>query len=786
MSTRQSASVPGHRFARVTGSRFAGAVVIGLLLVPLFAGPVSARGPVSSPSGQTIAATHVVDDSWIVQLQPGVSPAADAPGLARLAGGRVGLVFPLAVNGFQFHGSATAAQALARLPQVASVTPDRPMHLIESLPNGIERIWAFDNDTPANSAFHQGFRGNGARIAVLDTGVDVDHPDLVGAIDHSLGKNCVNPALPPEDGYGHGTHVSGTALAPLNGVGVVGVAPEARLVPVKIFDDAGNSSEALVLCGFNHVLALNADGNPSNDVDVMSMSFGEDRSWGDCVTDPLHTAVCNAYAAGIIMVAGAGNSAVNAGTFVPAAFPEVVSVSALADFDAARGGLAGCGLVPDLGWFDCDDTFAFFSNYGASVDVIAPGVSVFSTTKNGGYATQSGTSMATPHVSGVVALMAAANPGLTPASAVAFLRESGECPDGTVAGADGTCSGQGTWADDPDGTPEPLANALRAALAAGGTPPTPTAPAAPTLTSATPGDGSVALAWTTPADGGSALTGYEVWRGTSPGSEAFHVAPVGLGTTYTDTTDVTNGTTYYYQVRAVNAVDPGPLSNELSATPAAPPPTVSRTGGTVSNFGSATSNAGSIGFSLPSASNALVAMVSVSSTTVTVTSLTWKPDPANAGADQALTFVGRRVAPSGGAVEIWALLNPTPGQSGSAVAHTLSGSVKRIMGLHALAGVATIGTPVGAGANATAIGVTVPSVSGGLVLDVLYGQNSTTGYTAGSGQTERWDTNTTSGLNNLRGTGSEETGASSVAMTWTSKKSTNMALLGVSFNPVAP
>ncbi len=300
------------------------------------------------------------------------------------AGGSVGHVYQAALNGFQFRGSAQAAAALAHNPHVSSVSPDRPVQLIESLPNGIERIWAFDNDTPANSAYHQGFRGAGARIAVLDTGVDMDHPDLVGLDRRGIGKNCVNPALPPEDGYGHGTHVSGTALAPLNGVGVVGVAPEARLVPVKIFDDAGNSSESLVLCGFNHVMTLNTDGNPANDVDVMSMSFGEDRSWGDCVTDPLHTAVCNAYAAGIIMVAGAGNSAVNAGSFVPAAFPEVVSVSALADFDATRGGLAGCGLVPDLGWFDCDDTFAFFSNYGASVDVIAPGVSIFSTTKNGG------------------------------------------------------------------------------------------------------------------------------------------------------------------------------------------------------------------------------------------------------------------------------------------------------------------------------------------------------------------------------------------------------------------
>ena len=105
------------------------------------------------------------------------------------------------------------------------------------------------------------------------------------------------------------------------------------------------------------------------------------------------------------------------------------------------------------------------------------------------------------------------------------------------------------------------------------------------------------------------------------------------------------------------------------------------------------------------------------------------------------------------------------------------------MGVHALAGVATIGAPVGDGANATTIGVTVPSVSGGLVLDVLYGQNSTTSYTAGAGQTERWDTNTTGGLGNLRGAGSQENGAPSVAMTWTAGSKARMALLGVSFNP---
>jgi hypothetical protein len=315
-------------------------------------------------------------------------------------------------------------------------------------------------------------------------------------------------------------------------------------------------------------------------------------------------------------------------------------------------------------------------------------------------------------------------------------------------------------------------------------PPPPTVPSAPTLTSATAGNGSVALAWTAPSsDGGSGLTGYEVWRATASGAETL-LTPVPVSpTTFTDT-PVTNGTTYYYQVKAINAVGPSAASNERSATPTAPPPTVARTGGTVSNFGSASSNAGSIAFSLPAGSNALVAMVSLSSTSITATSMTWKPDPANPSQDQALTVVGRRVAPSGGAVEIWAVLNPHPSTTGSALAHTLSGSAKRIMGVHALSGVGSVGTPVGAGLNAASIGVTVPSVSGALVLDVLYGQNSTTSYTAGPGQTEQWDTNTKKGVDNLNGAGSAEAGAASVAMTWTAAKGTNIALLGVSFNPV--
>jgi subtilisin len=549
------------------------AIILGLIAPP----GVAAKPSSSPPPFPTTGTDKLARDSWIVTLAAGVNPAKAAPGLARAAGGRAGLVYQHALHGFQLKGSAAAAAALRHNPRVTSVTPDRAVHLTETAPYGVSRISAFI--VGGGDAYAAGYRGAGARIAVIDTGIDLDHPDLVASIDAASGYNCVAPGTPPDDGHGHGTHVSGTAAAPLNGVGVVGVAPEATLVPFKSFDDAGNSSEALVLCGLDHVVALSTDGDPSNDIDVVNMSWGDVRTWGSCTDDALHAAICAADAAGIVLVAGAGNNAADAGTFVPAAFPEVLSVSAISDFDGMPGGLAGCAFVASLFWYECDDTLAFFSNFGSSVDLIAPGVNVYSTWAGGGYEIESGTSMATPHVTGVVALMAAADPGLTPAEARAVLLSTGECPNGQVADADGTagCAGQGTWPDDPDGIAEVLPNALRAAQAvAGGTPPPPppppepTAPGAPNLTGATGGVGSISLSWNPPAsDGGSAITGYQVWRGTASGSESL-LTTVGVQQSFVDSSAV-DGRTYWYQVAAVNAVGPGPRSNERSASTVVPP-----------------------------------------------------------------------------------------------------------------------------------------------------------------------------------------------------------------------
>jgi hypothetical protein len=243
---------------------------------------------------------------------------------------------------------------------------------------------------------------------------------------------------------------------------------------------------------------------------------------------------------------------------------------------------------------------------------------------------------------------------------------------------------------------------------------------------------------------------------------------------------VTNGTTYFYRVAAVNAVDTGPGSNERSATPTGLVP-VTRLGGASSAFATS-NNAGSMSFSLPAGTDRLVAMISLHSTTTSVSSMTWKPDPGNPSLDQPLILVGRQTASASGAVEIWELANPTPGVAGAALTHTLSANVKRVIGVHALAGVGGHGTPIGAGSNANAISVNVPSQPGALVLDVLYGQNSTTAHTAGAGQTLHWSLNV-SGTNNLRGAGSSEAGAATTTMSWTSGAATNHALLAVSYNP---
>jgi subtilisin len=472
--------------------------------------------------------------SAIVVLQPGADVAADAQALAATHGGRVAQTFTEVLGGFQFVGPAEALTGLRRSSRVRSVVEDSTFELVDSAGWGFFRIDAeLSMLDPAGP-----YRGAGTRVAIIDSGVDLDHPDLASNIDQAAGYNCISPGAPPEDDLGHGTHVAGIAAANFDGAGAAGIAPEARIVPLKAFDASGNGTTAQIICALDR-LATVVRSSPAPT--VVNMSFADVGTDSVCddgnTTDVLHEALCDLVDAGesvgsaVVPVAAAGNAATDAASTIPAAFHDVITVSALTDLDGAGGGAAECTFTGSTLSYECDDTLASFSNFGAVVDVAAPGVEIWSTVP-GGWDVKSGTSMAAPHVTGVVALMLGENAALDAAGARSLLAQTGECPNGTVPGSDGSCTNQGQWQQtggffeifpDPDGIPEPLVNASRAAsaAAAGGDPPPLDLP--PTVQLTSPGNGatvsgSVTVAANASDDHGVARVAFAV-DGSSIGAD---------------------------------------------------------------------------------------------------------------------------------------------------------------------------------------------------------------------------------------------------------------------------
>jgi len=293
-------------------------------------------------------------------------------------------------------------------------------------------------------------------IAILDTGVDTDHPDLnVVSCQKFIGTSC-------EDGHGHGTHVSGTACAKDNDFGVVGVAPGCRIWAYKVLDDNGGGTFGSVAAGVD-AIAANSD-----IIDVANMSLAgsgsDDGACGTINNSVLHASICGAVAKGVVFVVAAGNNAGDSKFLVPAAYDEVITMSALADFDGTFGALGSPTCR-----FDQDDTFADFSNFGENVDLIAPGVCIFSTYKNGGYATLSGTSMSSPHGAGTAALFIVANGKPVDEVGTILVKE------GLIALGIPMNDPKG-WSGDKDPFPEPL---LWAASSTGDPVPPPTPPPPP-------------------------------------------------------------------------------------------------------------------------------------------------------------------------------------------------------------------------------------------------------------------------------------------------------------------
>lgn len=315
----------------------------------------------------------IIPGQYIVVFKDEVTKISEvANKMANLHSAKVIHIFKNSIKGFTATMSENEALKLAKSPDVKLVEPDRVVSLAPPV-----KITVRPKPNPPSQSTPWGIirvggagDGTGKTVWIIDTGVDLDHPDL--NVDISRAATFVN-SQSADDDNGHGTHVAGIIAALNNDIFVVGVAAGATVVPVKVLNKRGSGTISGVIAGIDYVAANAHNG------DVANMSLG------GSVSTALDEAVLSASNKGIRFSLAAGNESDNANNHSPARVngPNIYTISAI----------------------DNNDVFAYFSNYGnPPVDYSSPGVSIYSLYKNGGSATMSGTSMASPHFAGILLL----------------------------------------------------------------------------------------------------------------------------------------------------------------------------------------------------------------------------------------------------------------------------------------------------------------------------------------------------------------------------------------------
>jgi subtilisin family serine protease len=426
---------------------------------------IQARAESDKPNEAGEARSRLLDESGIQGPQSKVIPnryiitMKDRPGVAAGAPADQGqienlvsnlrfdprsrsdtIVFRHAISGFAATLSPAEKRLIESDPNVLAVEQDRVVSRQpvkrslmaagprKELQTGVERVEGHLSPT-ANAP-----GGVDATIAIIDTGINLRHPDL----NVVRQKSFVPGVATAEDDDGHGSHVAAIAAARKDGHGTVGVAPGARLWALKALDKDGNGSWSQIIAAIDYVT------QHADKVDVVNMSLSDTEQ-----SKALDRAISRSVDAGVTYVVAAGNDARDAKLEAPSNHPRVLTVSAISDGNGKGGGGANPACEPD----EVDDAFATFSNYGKNVRLAAPGVCIEAASKRQGndvdtYESMSGTSMAAPHAAGGAALIKAKNRSASPDQVIDKLISEAKQQSDPLYGFTG----------DTDGYSEPLLN----------------------------------------------------------------------------------------------------------------------------------------------------------------------------------------------------------------------------------------------------------------------------------------------------------------------------------------